>query len=280
MSATTTESPTTKPSAPAIDRIQKLIEQIEVISDPASRELMQKCIGSLLELYGDGLARIMAHLDSADPAVIEAFTKDDVIRALLLVHGLHPVPVEQRLKEALETVRPYMESHGGNIEVVSVEDGVATLRLEGHCKSCPSSTATMELAVRSAIEEACPDLDRIQVEDMAELSKNELHIPKAAPSWHILRKENLDKGAPRSIQVDGISVLLCGREGRRYAYRDRCPACDAPLIGGSLDGFMLSCPKGHRFDIRRAGASTEGPGFHLDPFPLVESDGIVKIAVR
>ena len=65
---------------------------------------------------------------------------------------------ETPLREALEKVRPYMQSHGGNIELLSLENDVASVRLSGTCKSCPSSAITLELAVRRAVEEACPDL--------------------------------------------------------------------------------------------------------------------------
>ena len=83
-----------------------------------------------------------------------------------LIHDLHPVPLETRLREALDTVRPYMESHGGNVELLSLEDDVARLGLQGHCKTCPSSSVTLELAIRGAIEEACPDLMGIEVEGL------------------------------------------------------------------------------------------------------------------
>ena len=55
----------------------------------------------------------------------------------MLIHGLYPVPLEERVREALEHVRPYMESHGGNVELLEVEDGVARIRLEGSCPAAP-----------------------------------------------------------------------------------------------------------------------------------------------
>ena len=105
MAATTTESVSPAEAAPGLDRIQALIEKIEAVPDAASRALMQECLHSLLELYGDGLERIMDH---AGDELRQAFAQDEIVRALLLVHGLHPVPVEERLAGALESVRPYM----------------------------------------------------------------------------------------------------------------------------------------------------------------------------
>ena len=40
-----------------------------------------------------------------------------------MIHDLYPVPIEERVMQALDTVRPYMESHGGNIELLGIEDG-------------------------------------------------------------------------------------------------------------------------------------------------------------
>ena len=68
------------------------------------------------------------------------------------------------MQEALDSVRPYMESHGGNVELLGIEDGVARLRLEGSCDGCPASASTMELAIEQALQEAAPDLEGIDVE--------------------------------------------------------------------------------------------------------------------
>ena len=47
---------------------------------------------------------------------------------MLLLQGLHPFEVEDRVRQALESVRPYLRSHGGNVELIEV-DGIARLRL-------------------------------------------------------------------------------------------------------------------------------------------------------
>ena len=51
--------------------------------------------------------------------------------------------------KALDEVRPYLIADGGNVEVAAVQDGVVMLRLQGACGTCPSSTATMKMALRS-----------------------------------------------------------------------------------------------------------------------------------
>jgi Fe-S cluster biogenesis protein NfuA len=148
-------------------QIQKLIEQIEAFPDSNARELLHKCLQNVLALYGDGLARVLQLVNNAGAdgeKVRDALIRDKLVRGLLLIHGLHPQSLEARLQEALGKIRPYLQSHGGNVELLALENDVAKLRLQGTCKTCPSSTITLELAVRQAIEAACPDLLGFEVE--------------------------------------------------------------------------------------------------------------------
>src|SRR5436190_22740515 len=100
-------------------RLQVLIEQIQSQPNPAARRLLQDCLQSLLAFYGDGLAHILKHIQDAGPMgeqILERLLCDHTVSGILLIHGLHPLALEDRLRGALEKVRPYMQSHGGNIE--------------------------------------------------------------------------------------------------------------------------------------------------------------------
>jgi Fe-S cluster biogenesis protein NfuA len=125
--------------------------------DPAGEELA----GALMDLYGEGLERIMAAVDDETRARLAG---DGVIASLLLMHGLYPVPLEERVREALDSVRPYMESHGGAVELTGIEEGVATIRLEGHCSGCAASSSTLELGIRRALADNAPDLEGLVVQ--------------------------------------------------------------------------------------------------------------------
>ncbi|HEX3718473.1 MAG TPA: NifU family protein [Verrucomicrobiae bacterium] len=148
-------------------RIQELMQKIEALPDIGAREMLHECVRSLLALYGGGLGRILQlvnNMGAEGGKVRDVLLRDKLVRGLLLIHGLHPVSLEARLLEALGKIRPYLQSHGGNVELLGLQDDVARLRLQGTCKSCPSSAVTLELAVRQVIEEACPDLAGFEVE--------------------------------------------------------------------------------------------------------------------
>jgi|tagenome__1003787_1003787.scaffolds.fasta_scaffold20691340_3 Fe-S cluster biogenesis protein NfuA len=134
-----------------IGRIEGLLEE----ADPAAVEVA----GALLDLYGEGLRRIVERVGA------EGLADDELIAHLLLLHDLHPVPVEERVRGALDSVRPYLDSHGGDVELVGIADGVVRLRLNGSCSGCPSSTMTLKLAIEEAIHAAAPDVERVEAED-------------------------------------------------------------------------------------------------------------------
>lgn len=158
----------------AADRLPDLLDRIERLPQNAARELATDCIRSVLQFHRDGLARALKLIENAGAngrEILDALGRDKLVSGLLLVHDLHPSSTEDRLRSALGRSRPYMESHGGDVELIGIFDGVARLRFHGSCKSCPSSTVTMELAIRRAVEEACPELAGVELEP-AEIPEN------------------------------------------------------------------------------------------------------------
>ena len=261
-------------------RIQELMEEIESLPDTPARTLVNECMTSLLGFYGQGLERMLQIVKRSGiggKQVYDELIQDRVVSGLLLIHGLHPVDLGTRLRTALEKIRPYMQSHGGTVELLSHEADFARLRLQGACKTCPSSAVTLELAVRHAIEEACPDLAGFEVEGAAAPAEAEVH---AAPEWtDIEEARHLQEGALIRAAAMGTQLIVCKAAGKLYAYRDRCPACNLPLHLGTLEAGLLACRAGHRFSIRNAGLSPDDSRLFLEPVPLVQNGGTVQVAL-
>ncbi len=154
-----------------LDRVQDLSERVEALEDPRARTLAQELASAIIAMYGDGLERIMAVVHGSREAgatILDELSQDGAVGSLLLIHDLYPVSLHDRVMEALDTVRPYMESHGGNVELVDLTDGVARLVLEGSCNGCSASRATLELAIKQALDEHAPDLAGLEVEGVVE----------------------------------------------------------------------------------------------------------------
>ena len=265
-------------------RIQDLLAKVETLPDPSARALAQESLHAVMTLYGGGLARILQILSKAGPAaqsITSELLHDDVVRGLLMIHGLYPVDLETRLQEALGKVRPYLESHGGNVQVVSLQDGVARLRLQGTCNGCPSSAVTLELALKDAIAEACPDLLDLQVEGVVASPEHNVPIGSGGPRWRALNGFGAPgEGESKATELDGVFVIISKARGNLYAYRNECAACGLALEAGALEDGFLRCRLGHRFDVRLAGRCPDNDDVHLEPLPLLAQGEVVKVSVR
>jgi Fe-S cluster biogenesis protein NfuA/nitrite reductase/ring-hydroxylating ferredoxin subunit len=257
-----------------VERVQELSARLEASSDPLAREAAGELVSAIMDMYGEGLERIVAALDDAGPEaepLRERLAADGVVASLLLIHGLYPVDLETRVLGALEEVRPYMHSHGGDVELVSLEDGVLALRLQGSCHGCPASTATLESAIRTALEDAAPDLLEVRVEGLAPAPT--AHQP--APAWHGLDGVGaLPSGSLHQVAVSGVPLVVANVGGTLLAYRDECPGCGGALGAGSLEAGVLSCPGcRERYVLPSEGRALDGRGLQLEPVPLRAEDG-------
>ncbi len=281
-----------------VSRIERLLADMEALPDPSVHARAQEIVESMLVLYGEGLNRVLSIVwdrvdDAARTDLFGAMVEDELVAHLLLLHDLHPIPIEERVAQALEEVRPYLASHGGNVELLGVDDGVARLRLQGSCSGCPSSTVTLKLAIEEAIRKAAPDLDRIEAEGVTQPASQPIAF---LPTSELLRKEpaetepawtdvgtltELTVGGMKAMQVSGNPTLFFNLEGNFYAYRDACPECGQSLEGGALRGAEIGCPGCNRqYNIRLAGRCTGTPEQHLEPIPLLVRDHVVKVAVH
>jgi Fe-S cluster biogenesis protein NfuA/nitrite reductase/ring-hydroxylating ferredoxin subunit len=266
----------------AVARIEELLGEVEQLGGPAA-DVATELVQALVALYGEGLARVVAALDGQAVGL----AGDEVVSHLLLLHGLHPVPLETRVQGALEEVAPYLGSHGGGVELLGIEDGVVRLRLAGSCSGCPSSAMTLKLAIEDAIQKAAPDVDRVEAEGAV--------APAAAPPLLQIEVANapdrawepagamgeLPGDAPVVRAVAGEPILFVRLGRGAYAYRPACAQCERSLVDGTLNGPRLSCRGcGMRYDVRHAGRCLDDADLHLEPVPLlVGAGGEMKVAL-
>lgn len=272
------------------ERIQNLLDASSS-GGAIARERAEQLVREVTDLYGAVLERLMELSLAADPGLADRFAADDLIASLLLVHGLHPYGVERRVSEALDSVRPYLGSHGGDVSLLGVVDGVVRLQFQGSCKSCPSSSVTLELAVEDAVRAAAPEISSIEVvaaendtssgtipaESLLTRLRSNGHRPTG---WQpVPELAELSDGEVGGFRVGGVTALVCRLGADVFAYRDQCPSCFATLAGAQLRATVLRCPGcGAGFDAVHAGAGVGGDS-HLEPIPVLVRDGVLSMAV-
>src|ERR1700722_8191444 len=177
--------PEPTPLPQGMDRIAELVARIEGAADPTFRDDALALVQLLLDLHRQGLARIIEIAGHSDASrsngassngkaangaayigagdLIHRLAADERVAPLLMLHDLHPVDLPTRVEQALEKVRPLLRSHGGDVELVELSDGVVKLKLDGSCHGGPSSSITLRNAIEEAIFEFAPDIERLEV---------------------------------------------------------------------------------------------------------------------
>ncbi|WP_149359633.1 NifU family protein [Lolliginicoccus suaedae] len=298
------------------ERIDGLLDAMSA-SGPLARERAESLVREVVGLYGAGLEQVLRVIREHDGGVIlRELADDDLVASLLLVHGLHPDDVEARVRKALDSVRPYLGSHGGDVDLIGVEEGVVRLRFQGTCKSCPSSSVTLELAVEDAVRSAAPEITSIEVdtEQPAENGSSGLIAADTlfakvhqngsqqdgtqqdgghhGGSWAQLPElEGLADGEVAGFAIGGTTILACRSGEEAYAFIDRCGHCLGSMAGAVLHRqagtrtAVLRCPRCRaHFDIGRAGASlddtsSDHAGEHLTPLPVLRREGVLSVSL-
>ncbi len=289
-------------------RIEWLTAELEVLADPRARDLAEELVSAVLQLHGEGLERALELIDEAGlpgVAIRQALVDDGVVGSLLLIHDLYPIPLEERVAEALASVQPYMESHGGGVELLGLERGVARLRLHGSCDGCAASSATLELAIKKALMETAPDLAGLEVEGAVEppsasadiggtplpIAPKPARLSPEAPAaeaaavppvsgWLELDGlAHLPVGARSAVPAGDTVLLVANVDDTLLAYLNSCPACSSGLEQGTLAEGVLACPAcSVGYDLPRAGRSIDDSGLQLAPVPLLR-DGPTRVRV-
>jgi Fe-S cluster biogenesis protein NfuA len=158
-------------------RIEVLVEQMENSADPVTRTAAREMVQALLELYAVGLAKIIEHVTQSGltgRSLLEQLAADDLIGSLLLLHGLHPLGRETRVREVLDKLRPGLHADGCQVELVSVDERSVRLRLE---RPIGPSLATIKQAIEEALTAAAPDINRIEIEEVVSTCALRVSLP-------------------------------------------------------------------------------------------------------
>ena len=228
-----------------------------------------------------------------------------IAQALLSMYDLVPLDEQIEVEEALDEIRPYIESHGGGLELLDVEDGVVHVRMSGACNGCAGSAITLRRGVEEILREryegfkevvahepegaeqhngnGAPEPKLIQIEGTPEPELLQIEDLRKPVFEEVAKLGDLSPGGLMAVEAAGQSILLTNVEGEAYAFRNVCPTDErSPLDGGRLAGAALVCPWHNcAYDARsgkRVDDRPEDPG--LAVVPIAIRDGAIEVAVN
>lgn len=228
-------------------------------------------------LHKDALRKLISAMKDAPGGldVLRATAQDPVVYMVLRHHGLLRASLQERVEQALESIRPMLAAHGGNVELVSVAppDSI-DVRFLGNCDNCPSSTLTFVAGVKQAITEHCPEIQNIrQVKgrDAKATGAAAAGIAFSSPfqeslesAWIFATKlDTIPDGGVKEFTIAGKPIFL-SRFGRLVSGFDNlCPHFGFEIAGGRIDNGRIACPyHGFIFDLM-SGVCLTAPDVHL-----------------
>ncbi len=271
-------------TADALDVIDDLVEAFDEHPDPNVRDAVHELLRAVDVVHRQPLRALGALLQGA--GLTGRALADPHVALLFQLYDLGEGGDRRRADRVLDHVRPYIESHGGQLDVVDAQGGVVSVRLSGACSGCQGSTATLRHVVEEALRAELDDFVRLEVVEPPRPTPNLIPVNKiervARPrlGWRpVLAVAELGEGELRTIEVDSAAVLLADVGGEVYAYRSACPGTPMPLDAATVDGDVLVCPwHGCRFSLR-GGRRLDRDGPALETMPVAVADGEVRVGV-
>src|SRR5438132_9874568 len=146
-----------------LGRLEGLIQDLEQVADPVVQAQARELTRTVLDLHTIGLSKIVQALAQAGEvgrALLDRFADDALVSSLLVLHGLHPVDLPERVGRALAKVDPYCQEQGCTVDLVNVIKDTVWLRLDGG-EAAASLILPLRVVIEEAIFEAAPDVTTI-----------------------------------------------------------------------------------------------------------------------
>ena len=149
------------------EQIDRLVQRVTAFEDDDARTTSLELLQSMMDLHGAAMERVVELLSESGEAGRSSLAKlgnDPLICGLLVLYGIHPVALEERVSRAVDKVRPQLQKHGGSVELIEVVDESVRVKIHSSGHGCGSSADTLKSTVEQAILEAAPEIVAITVE--------------------------------------------------------------------------------------------------------------------
>jgi Fe-S cluster biogenesis protein NfuA len=152
------------------ERVETLLTELRSHAGPQVAATAEELVSCLVELYGAGLAQIVAIVgtdegDGSGSRLMDKLVADPLVESLLLVHDLHPLDTSTRIRRAVEQVLPQLGATAGEIEYQGLDDqGIVHLRLERTAGGCQSTAGQIQTVIEQAVAGAAPEAAAVAIE--------------------------------------------------------------------------------------------------------------------
>lgn len=270
--------------------------------EPNARRVIQDALDALNRLHKDGLTTVVRRLreDDRGRELLYELVDDPGVRMLLAMHGIIRPDPSTLARQALDQVRPGLQSHGGDVEFSHLSDGVAYVRLQGACNGCSMAAVTMRSSVEEALKAAVPGLTGVEVlpndpsptliplDQLTVRRRDDETDQLLATGWcDVLAADTITAGQVHPVTVrprdgDPVEAIVVSAAGRLSAYVNVCAHQGRRLDDALVDateGTITCAGHGLCFDTNDGECLTL-PGARLVALPVRTVDGRVWVRAQ
>jgi nitrite reductase/ring-hydroxylating ferredoxin subunit/Fe-S cluster biogenesis protein NfuA len=262
-----------------LEQLASRIDQAAAVDklDHQARDSAHELQHAIEAFHKEALTRMVRRLkdDPRGKELLFEMVDDPLIYALFVRHAIVRPNIIMRVSRVLDLARPYIRSHGGDVELVEVRDNVVYVRLHGSCNGCSLSAVTLRNEIEAALRNNIPEITGVQV--VAAEAAPALIMPESIGVRDHLAgwvagppTSDVPPGAMYRLKTEQDDVLIINLDGRLSAFRNACAHQGLPLDGGILDAEAgtITCPwHGFCYDAS-SGECLTAPQAQLEPFPL------------
>lgn len=267
------------------ERVDKALAKVEALEDENAKMHALGLKTAIEDFHKLAVTRIVQKLktDERGKELLFDLVDEPSVYALFQLHGIVKQDINVRITQVLDAIRPYMQSHGGDVEYVRFEDATVFVRLIGSCNGCSQSAVTLREGVEESLINNIAEVKRVEVlpnEPAPALVQIESLSASRSNGWiETLEVTSVPSGKMKCFQTENTNILIINIDNRFSAYRNECPHQGMPLDGGMLEAEenMLTCPwHGFKF-VATTGECMTAPQAQLESFPLRIENGMILV---
>lgn len=166
-------------------RLEGLLAELSSSNDPMLAQRAREVVATVLELHRRGLERFL-ELTAGERTLREALAREPELSALLLLHGLHPIPLAERVASTLAALQGRYRGRLEQLTLSAETSAELTLRALPVKNACESTRRALHKELEEALSAALPDVEAVRVELLeAPPALVTLRVPKAPASREV-----------------------------------------------------------------------------------------------
>jgi nitrite reductase/ring-hydroxylating ferredoxin subunit/Fe-S cluster biogenesis protein NfuA len=268
-----------------MDNLNELIADIQRFEAIISEwDESQRCVAvglkSAIEaLHKAALTNLIKNLKQDNLSALRDAVDNEIVYAVLLYHNLVKPPLSERIKIAFAEIRPSLQSHDGDVELVAIQppDRVE-IKLIGSCSNCASSTLTLTQGVEQVIKKHCPEITNVVAVNH---SSNSTPAAISTDSYwvRVATFNDIPKNHVLAAKVANYNVILHRQGDNISCYHNACSHLGFPLDKGKIENGIITCSSHHfQYDLK-TGECLTVPDVYLQSYEVrVKGDKVyVKV---